>query len=233
MVYLYVQGKESDPQQVCVNNTAGERIDGAATLSFQGDTENAPMMLQSSDSSSSSHSTPSPEPLSTTSDSTSSTGTTSSTDDTSSSDLSLSDIFGPSVSHAPTPSSLPSHKLVGDNIDKNIKPQDMRIDNQTKSLHYFHIYDVRDRIDLTDYDDEEPSPDITSISIDSILPSADDDLALRTNYSILIARVLRKHMPFFKKFGAGLERHIRHEYYEEMSTKSEVVSAHACISANL
>ena len=230
---MYIQGKESDPQQVGVNNTAGERMDGAATLSFQGNTETAPVMLQSSDSSSSSHSTPSPVPVSTTSESTSSTGTASSTDDTSSSDLSLSDIFGPSVSHAPTPSSLPSNKLVGDNFDKNIKPQDMRIDNQTKSLHYFHVYDVRDRIDLTDYDDEEPTPDISSISIDRILPSADDNLALCTNYSILIARVLRKHMPFFKEFGAGLERHIRHEYYEEMSAKSEVVSAHKCTTANL
>ena len=200
-------------------------MDGATTLSFQGDSENPPVMLQTSDNSSSSHSTPSPAPVSTTSDSTTSTGTASNTDDTtSSSDLSLSDIFGPSVSHAPTPSSLPSSKLVGDNVDKNIKPQDMRIDNQTKSLHYFHVYDVRDRIDLTEHDDEEPTPDISSISIDSILPSADDDVAIRTNYSILIARVLRKHMPFFKKFGAGLEPHIRHEFYEEMSAKSEVVS---------
>ena len=228
-----MQGKKSNPEQGCVNNTAGERMDGAATLSFQGNTENAPEMLQSSAGSSSSHSTPSPVPLSIASDSTSSTGTASSIDDTSSSDLSLSDIFGPSVSYAPNLSSLPSNKLVGDNIDKNIKPQDMRIDNQTKSLHYFHVYDVRDRIDLTDYDDEEPTPDISSISLDSILPSADDDLALRTNYSILIARVLRKHMPFFKDFSVGLERHIRHEYYEEMSTKSEVVSSNACAIANL
>ena len=40
-------------------------------------------------------------------------------------------------------------------------------------------------------------------------------------------------MPFFKEFGAGLERHIRHEYYEEVSVKSEVVSAHKCTTANL
>ena len=126
----------------------------------------------------------------------------------------------------------PTSKLVGDNVDKNIKPQDMRIDNQTKSLHYFHLYDVRDRIDLTEYGDEEPTPDISSVSVDSILPSAEDDLAMRTNFSILIARVLRKHMPFFKEFGVGLERHIRHEFYEEMSAKSEVVSVLMYYSLN-
>lgn len=37
-------------------------------------------------------------------------------------------------------------KLVGDNIDKNVKPRYMRSDNQTKSLHYFHVYTVADRV---------------------------------------------------------------------------------------
>lgn len=215
----------SDVQQGDADDTAGEPTDGVATLSFQGGTENHPVVAESSDGSSSSHSTPSPVPILTSSDSTSSTGTSSSNDDaSSSSDLSFSDIFGPSKSYAPTSSSLPTYKLVGDNIDKNIKPQDMRLDHQTKSLHYFHVYSVRDRIDLTEYDDQEPSPDISSISIDSVLPSANDDSALRTNYSILIAQVLMKHMPFFKEFGRGVERHIRHEYYKEMCAKSEVVS---------
>ena len=31
-------------------------------------------------------------------------------------------------------------------------------------------------------------------------------------------------MPYFAKFGQGVERHIRHEFYSEMSEKSEVVS---------
>ena len=112
-------------------------------------------------------------------------------------------------------------KIVGDNIDKNIKPRDMRED---RSLHYFHVYGIRDRIDLTAYGDQQPSPEIGSISTETLLPSSHDESAILTNYSILFARVLKKHMPFFKKFGVGLERHIRHKYYEEMSLKSDVVS---------
>ena len=42
--------------------------------------------------------------------------------------------------------SLKTYKLVGDNIDKNIRPREMRSDHQTKSLHYFHTYGVRDRV---------------------------------------------------------------------------------------
>ncbi len=44
---------------------------------------------------------------------------------------------------------LPTFKIVGDNIDKTIRPREMRSDHQTRSLHYFHSYAVRDRIDIS------------------------------------------------------------------------------------
>ena len=40
-------------------------------------------------------------------------------------------------------------KIVGDNIDKNVRPSYQRHDHQMKSFHHFHSYAVRDRIDLT------------------------------------------------------------------------------------
>ena len=40
------------------------------------------------------------------------------------------------------------YKLIGDNIDKNVKPRNMTSDNQTVSLHYFHSYSVLDRVNL-------------------------------------------------------------------------------------
>ena len=43
---------------------------------------------------------------------------------------------------------LPTFKLVDDNLDKSVRPRDMRLDNQTQSLHYFHMYDVHYRINL-------------------------------------------------------------------------------------
>ena len=59
--------------------------------------------------------------------------TSSSPDDSSSTDLSVTDVFGHDISFAPTVASLPTLKLVGDNLDKDIKPRDMREDNQTVS----------------------------------------------------------------------------------------------------
>lgn len=45
--------------------------------------------------------------------------------------------------HSPT-----TYIIVGDNIDKNVTTQDMRVGNQVKSLHYFHSYAVQDRVKL-------------------------------------------------------------------------------------
>ena len=71
-------------------------------------------------------------------------------------------IFGPEHSFAPSPS-LKTYKVVGDNLDKNVKPTDYRVDSQTKSLHFFQSYAVRDRIDLSSYDDSPLVVDESSI----------------------------------------------------------------------
>ena len=48
-------------------------------------------------------------------------------------------------------------KIVGDNVDKTVKPRHMQSDRQNQSLHYFHLYAVCDRINLTDAS-ETPRP---------------------------------------------------------------------------
>lgn len=120
--------------------------------------------------------------------------------------------------------SLKTYKLVGDNIDKNIRPREMRSDHQTKSLHYFHTYGVRDRVDISEFSNRTPIPDVPTINLTSLLPSSADEEAILKNFSILAARTLKKYISFFSKFGQGLERHIKHEFSVEMGKKSDVVS---------
>ncbi len=40
----------------------------------------------------------------------------------------------------------------------------MRVNYQTKSLHYFHTYDVRYHYDLLDYSNDVKLPDVKSIN---------------------------------------------------------------------
>ena len=121
---------------------------------------------------------------------------------------------------------LPTFKLVGDNLDKSVRPRDMRMDCQTQALHYFHMYAVRDRINLAEFTDNPSLPEVSLSDLKTILPTTQDQEVLQKNFASLIARTLTKHMPFFKKFGSGLERRLVHERYEEMSAKSEVVSVY-------
>ena len=58
----------------------------------------------------------------------------------------------------------------------------------------------------------------------------DDDIALKTNFAILVGRLLKKHMPFFATYGSGLQSHIKHVYYKEMAQKSKVVSCYMSIN---
>ena len=47
-------------------------------------------------------------------------------------------------------------KLIGDNLDKCIKPCEMREDQQNRMLHCFQLYAVKDRLNLTSFSDKEP-----------------------------------------------------------------------------
>lgn len=122
----------------------------------------------------------------------------------------------------------PTFKLVGDNIDKHVKPREMRVDIQAQSLHFFNIYAVRDRVDVSHLPDAPALPDPDAINVEAVLPSPEDHEAILRNFTILAGRVLKKYMQFFTNFAFGLARHIKHQYYEEMSQKSEVVSIVLC-----
>lgn len=61
--------------------------------------------------------------------------------------------FEPEVETKSPVEKKPTFKLVGDNVDKFIKPRHETLDRQAKSLHYFHCFAVRDRVDMTSFDD--------------------------------------------------------------------------------
>lgn len=79
------------------------------------------------------------------------------------------------------------YKFVGDNIDKNIKPRFQRQECHTgQSLHYFHGYAVRDRVDLSSYSDAVPAyvkPDPAVL-----LPSSNELSMLKDELIVLVSR---------------------------------------------
>lgn len=120
-------------------------------------------------------------------------------------------------------------KLVGDNLDKSVKSRYLRLEGpRNKSLHCFNSFAVQNRIDFSHLPDALPSSGSNRpLQLASaLLPSSEDDKALRRNFVVLISRILATHIPFFKfSFDDVVEWHIEHMYYEQMSSKSVVVSS--------
>ena len=54
-----------------------------------------------------------------------------------------------------------SFKIVGDNLDKYVKPRHETVDHHSLSLHYIHSYAVQDRCSTAGLQDQPCLPDIT------------------------------------------------------------------------
>ena len=76
-------------------------------------------------------------------------------------------------------------KLVGDNVDKNVRQSFQRIDRMTRSLHYFHSYAVLDRIDLSGLSDHQ---EVKEINAYTLLPNLEDLKTMKYAFEVLVSR---------------------------------------------
>ena len=80
----------------------------------------------------------------------------------------------------------PTFRLCGDNIDKVVRQRFMRSDStQPDSIHYFHSYAVRDRVDFTYLSEVEPTPITSTLHQHALnlLPSPGENCALHKTLS--------------------------------------------------
>jgi len=76
-------------------------------------------------------------------------------------------------------------KIVGDNIDKNIRPSFQRYDNNTTSLHYFHHYAVLDRVDLSNHSEALPEAER---DLNGLVVGVNDVTQLESDTVVLLSR---------------------------------------------
>ena len=83
--------------------------------------------------------------------------------------------------------------LIGDNVDEGVKQQYMRFDvSKPDSIHYFHSFAVADQADFSSLSEQIIPTEQTNakqVAL-SLLPSSEDDSAMRDNICVLISRVL-------------------------------------------
>lgn len=108
----------------------------------------------------------------------------------------------------------------------------MRLNTGNQLLHYFHFFAASNRIDVCNLSIKPPlAPVITPKECaTSLLPTAEDDKAILDNFITLISRTLAAHLELLGFDCSKLvEWHIPHEYEEQMSRKSKVVSTHMIV----
>ena len=81
-------------------------------------------------------------------------------------------------------------KIIGDNINKNVRASFQRSDHGTTSLHHFHAFASRDRLDLSSLSDKDPDLSTVIVDIDpeEFLPSQEDIDKINEKFCILIAK---------------------------------------------
>ena len=119
-------------------------------------------------------------------------------------------------------------RVIGDNLDKNVRPRFRRIDRGTQSLHFFHVYAAKDRVNLSNVTDSPSSflnTPVAELPVQSLLPTSSDNQSLFSDFSVLVSRVLVSKLQYFSTtFGDIVVKHIQHEFSKEMAEKSETVS---------
>ena len=75
-------------------------------------------------------------------------------------------------------------KIVGDNEDKNVRPIFQRCNHHTQSLHHFHSYAVKDRVNLSGSSEEGKSP--SSVDPNSLIVTKEEWDCLKVKVRKLI-----------------------------------------------
>ena len=116
-------------------------------------------------------------------------------------------------------------KLVGDNLDRRVKPRHQTMDKRGTDFHAFQYIAIKDRIDLSNFSDKYDKPVCLSEEFDAngVLPSQDDVMIIKQKFCIVIARIFTEYIPDFQSLSKFVPSHISHKYSSQMRQISEVV----------
>lgn len=115
------------------------------------------------------------------------------------------------------------YQIIGDNIDLMIKVRHQASDKPNKSIHWFHLNAVKDRVNGNECSDNEPLRKVQEVEQWEVLPSSKENQDLLHDFIPLVARVIVDRIPAFKHFKDVVVRHLPHQYSDVMKEKSEQV----------
>ena len=112
----------------------------------------------------------------------------------------------------------------GDNLDMSVRAHDVTSDHQNRDLHYFATSIIVNRLEFLDLPNNGPKRPLDHLNVGVFLLSQAEMSTLRSNFMVLVGRVLSEFLDCFRFLNAVVPKHIRHRYSEEMSQKSTIVA---------
>ena len=100
----------------------------------------------------------------------------------------------------------------------------MTMGKQNRDFHWVNHQMFLNRVSGNLLPNEAPQQDLQTVSNMAFLPSADDQLRQRFNYTVLISRMLVDYFDAFEPLKDACIQHIPHRYSKEMSEKSVKVN---------
>ena len=120
--------------------------------------------------------------------------------------------------------SHPGFTLANDNVDWEIGTRHMSSQNQNKSVHKVNVVAYKHRVNAAGLPDDGPQKDIKEISLQDMLPSADDTQLLTAHLVILIGNLWAENIPSLSWFTEHIPSHIQHDFEKEMRSKMRLSS---------
>ena len=112
----------------------------------------------------------------------------------------------------------------GDNWDLRILKGQMRKDINNEDLHMFATNLIENRIQFRNLPNEDPKADIKLLPRSKFSLDIGEWKIYLRNAKILVSRILLEFLPKFEVFQKVIPDHIPHEYSQQMSKKSNIIS---------
>ena len=113
---------------------------------------------------------------------------------------------------------------MGDNIDFEIHARIQSKEHGNQSIHWTHQYAIKDRVIDRMLESRQRQKPVCDIQLAELLPDAKTCVRLQKRWSVLVSRVVTSYLKEFKFLQRRVVRHIPHQYSQQMSQKSDIVS---------
>lgn len=116
-------------------------------------------------------------------------------------------------------------RIVGDNIDHEIRARIQSKEHNNQSIHWTHEYAIKDSVVNHQLDNMKPQKKKEELQLLELLPTPDVMARLSESWKILVSRVVTRYLEPFKFLQKSVIYHIPHLHTKEASQRSEIVSS--------